>query len=65
MQEEGIITVQELSKRLSLSNSTLAGWFDSEELRKKFKSLGPRLNELSSSTIRETKHLPENNEKNS
>jgi len=59
MQEEGISNVHNLAQRLSISKVTIASWFDELEVRKKFKSLGPRLNELSSSTIRETKGLPE------
>jgi len=59
MKVEKISDVSELSKRLNVNKDTIYSWFDELEVRKKFKSLGPRLNELSSSTIRETKHLPE------
>ena len=60
MQEEKISDINQLAKRLSLHKDTIYAWFDEIEIRKKFKgSLGPRLNELSSSVIRETKSLPE------
>lgn len=59
MKEEGISNENELAKRLSLHKETIYAWFDEIKVRKEFKSLGPRLNELSSSTIRETRHLPE------
>lgn len=58
MKEEGIKDEAELSKRLSVHKTTLSGWFDEIKVRKEFKSLGPKLNQLSSSTIWETKSLP-------
>ncbi len=58
MKEEGIVNVHALSKRLSLSRTLIASWFDADDMRKKL----PKeiQNKVSPTVIYETKGLPEN-----
>ncbi len=57
MKAEKIITVQELSKRLAIQQSTISQWFDADEIRK---LLPTSIKEkVSPTVIYETKGLPE------